>query len=201
MGQAENGPVAPGSTSTSGSTPTSGSAVHALRSSDPVLRAAAQLFYARGISAVSVQDIRAQAGTSLKAMYARYPSKEHLVVAYLEETHAAWMQDLRTALADSQPGTDQVQALFTWLEQWFTAPDFAGCGIANTRGQAIGDRARAVVRTHVAELEQLCAQVGGGPESGRSLLLLVEGAIATAAATGDPGAAREAHALAVRALS
>lgn len=148
-------------------------AVHAVRSEDPVLRAAAELFYARGIAAVSVQDIRSRAGVSLKSMYATYPSKEELVVAYLRRTHEVWMRELRAAID--------------------AAPDFAGCGIANTRGQAIGERSREVVREHVSQLEQLCVEVAGDEDSGRTLLLLVEGAIATAAATGDARYATVAH--------
>lgn len=180
----------------------SASAVHAAQSEDPVLRAAAELFYARGIGAVSVQDIRARAGASLKGMYARYPSKEHLVAAYLRHTHDVWMRDLREAI--DQAGASRparIEAIFCWLEEWFAAPDFAGCGIANTRGQAIGDQARAVVREHVAELEQLCVEVAGSQEGGRTLFLLVEGAIATAAATGDQQFATIAHRAASAALS
>lgn len=195
----------------------SATAVHAVRSEDPVLRAAAELFYARGIAAVSVQDIRARAGASLKSMYARYPSKEHLVAAYLRRTHEVWMQELGAAIDAAGASTDaatvtgmreaQIAAIFTWLKEWFSAPDFAGCGIANTRGQALGEQARQVVAEHVAQLEQLCTDVigqGDGEsdrEAGRTLFLLVEGAIATAAATGDPGFAARAHSAARRVLS
>ena len=174
-------------------------AVHAVRSEDPVLRAAAELFYARGIAAVSVQDIRSRAGVSLKSMYATYPSKEELVVAYLRRTHEVWMRELRAAIDAAAPGggpshrQERIAAIFSWLEAWFTAPDFAGCGIANTRGRAIGERSREVVREHVSQLEQLCVEVAGEEDSGRTLLLLVEGAIATAAATGDAGFAIVAH--------
>ena len=45
----------------------------------------------------------------------------------------------------------------------------------------------------MSQLEQLCVEVAGEEDSGRTLLLLVEGAIATAAATGDAGFALVAH--------
>lgn len=177
----------------------SATAVHAVHTEDPVLRAAAELFYARGIASVSVQDIRSRAGVSLKSMYAKYPSKEHLVGAYLQRTHEGWMQELTAAIDDTRPAAGsslreaRIAAVFAWLETWFAAPDFAGCGIANTRGQALGEHSRQVVREHVAQLRELCTAVTGDEETGRTLLLLIEGAIATAAATGDPGFAAVAH--------
>lgn len=178
------------------------SAVHAASTEDPVLRAAAELFYARGISAVSVQDIRARAGASLKAVYARYPSKDALVVAYLRLTHEACMRDLRQAVsgADEPTGEARLRAVFRWLEDWFSAPDFAGCGIANTRGQRLGEAAAQVVTEHVAELQELCREVTGEDEAARMLFVLIEGAIATAAATRDPGAARIAGAMALQVI-
>ena len=102
-------------------------AAHAELTDDPILRAAAHLFYRRGIGNVSIQDIRQLAGVSLKALYARYPSKESLVTAYLRSTHAGWtrlLEEFVTAAVpdilndgalDESARTAAVTALFTWL--------------------------------------------------------------------------------------
>ncbi|MDN5701280.1 MAG: TetR/AcrR family transcriptional regulator [Kocuria sp.] len=179
-------------------------AAHAELTDDPILRAAAHLFYRRGIGNVSIQDIRQLAGVSLKALYARYPSKESLVTAYLRSTHAGWTRSLEGSVADAVPDilnddaledsarTAAVAALFTWLGDWFATPDFVGCGIANTRGQRLSEEAQEVIRDHDRHVRSYMDRIGGSTEAGGSLFVLMEGAISTAAGTGDPDYAKVA---------
>ena len=49
-----------------------------------MLDAAEALFYRRGVQAVGIDDIRAEAGVSLKRLYQLYPSKDQLVVGFLD---------------------------------------------------------------------------------------------------------------------
>lgn len=179
-------------------------AAHAELTDDPILRAAAHLFYRRGIGNVSIQDIRQLAGVSLKALYARYPSKESLVTAYLRSTHAGWTRLLEefvtAAVPDARNGITlegparaaAVTALFEWLGEWFATPDFVGCGIANTRGERLSEEAQEVIRDHDRHVRSYMDRIGGSPEAGGSLFVLMEGAISTAAGTGDPDYARVA---------
>lgn len=179
-------------------------AAHAELTDDPILRAAAHLFYRRGISNVSIQDIRQLAGVSLKALYARYPSKESLVTAYLRATHAEWTRSLEESVAVAVPEVADdaplggparaaaVRAVFAWLGEWFATPDFVGCGIANTRGERLSDEAKNVIREHDDHVRAFLNRISGSHEHGDSLFVLVEGAISTAAGTGDPDYARVA---------
>lgn len=179
-------------------------AAHAELTEDPILRVASHLFYRRGIGNVSIQDIRSRAGVSLKALYARYPSKESLVNAYLRATHERWTESLEAAVTQAAPqlsshGTVDpagrsvaVDAVFTWLGEWFATPDFAGCGIANTRGERLSEEARNVIREHDRHVRAFLNRVAGSPEAGGSLFVLLEGAISTAAGTGDPEYSRVA---------
>ena len=48
-----------------------------------VLQAADELFYAHGIGGVVMSDIRDVSGVSMRRLYAMYPSKSGLVVAWL----------------------------------------------------------------------------------------------------------------------
>lgn len=50
----------------------------------PVGEAAADLFYAQGIRAVSAEKVISQVGITKVTFYQHFPSKEKLVVAYLE---------------------------------------------------------------------------------------------------------------------
>ena len=162
-------------------------------SSDPILNAASELFYTKGIRAVSIQMIRQRANVSLKALYTAYPSKDDLITAYLQLTHDAWMKSLREAVwSNSEEGSEKeairLGNLFEWLASWFASPDFIGCGIANTRGEKLPQAAVLVTKSHVRELQEEIEKLLAPrftkltPE----VFLLVEGAISAAAATGDP---------------
>ena len=51
---------------------------------DRIIDAATQLFYAHGLRAISAEKIIAQVGISKVTFYRHFPSKEDLIVAYLE---------------------------------------------------------------------------------------------------------------------
>ncbi len=55
-----------------------------------VLLAAERLYYARGIHAVGMDEVKAEAGVSLKRLYQLYPAKEQLVDAYLRRRDGRW---------------------------------------------------------------------------------------------------------------
>lgn len=67
-----------------------------------LLRTASELFYAEGIHVVGVDRIVAAAGVTRATFYRHFPSKEHLVEAYLGVEDA----NLRAALDGAQGATD-----------------------------------------------------------------------------------------------
>lgn len=168
-----------------------------------LLDAAEALFYAEGIQAVGMDRIRARSGIPLKRLYRLYPAKESLVTAYLERRDRRWMASLSAAVAER---ADPVGAVFEWLAQWFSEPDFRGCAFLNAYGELGAGPAGVldVVRRHKAELRALLADIAGPGREGlaEQLLLLVEGATVVAALEPGPGAAvraREAAYVLVRA--
>ncbi|MFI9359426.1 TetR/AcrR family transcriptional regulator [Streptomyces lydicus] len=170
-----------------------------------ILDAAERLYYARGVQAVGMDELRTAAGVSLKRLYQCFPAKHDLVEAYLRRRDTRW----RAALAEyveghaGAPG-ERPLAVFDWLHGWFAEPDFRGCAFLNSFGElgATSDRVGRVAREHKrALLAYLTGLVRALPvaEPGvvaGQLALLVDGAITTAALTGDPAAARHACAAA-----
>ncbi len=57
-----------------------------------IIEAAAELFYSRGIRAVSAEKIIARVGITKVTFYRHFPSKDDLIVAYLER-RAQWERD------------------------------------------------------------------------------------------------------------
>ncbi|WP_405831791.1 MULTISPECIES: TetR/AcrR family transcriptional regulator [unclassified Streptomyces] len=160
-----------------------------------LLDAAEELFYRHGIQAVGMDRIRTASGVPLKRLYRLFPAKESLVTAYLERRDRRWLDSLRTAaLAPAKPRA-RVLAVFDWLADWFTEPDFRGCAFLNAYGE-LGAAAPEIVRVHKAELHALLAGLTADPALADRLLILTEGATTVAALTPGPEPAHRAREIA-----
>ncbi|OKI06277.1 TetR family transcriptional regulator [Streptomyces sp. CB02923] len=170
-----------------------------------LLGAAEELFYARGIQAVGMDEIRAASGVSLKRLYRSFPSKHELVEAYLRHRDEGWRAALAAYVKEhAATPADAPAAVFDWLHTWFTTPGFRGCAFINAFGElgAVSEgvvRAardhKDAVRTYVAGLVRELPS--GGPALADQLVLLLDGAITTATIGGDPDAALRARDAAV----
>ncbi|MGX1885185.1 TetR/AcrR family transcriptional regulator [Streptomyces sp. NPDC055287] len=164
-----------------------------------ILDAAETLFYGRGLQAVGMAEIRDASGASLKRLYQLFPSKDHLVEAYLRRRDVRLRESLASHVEARRPGGDQILAVFDWLRSWFQEPDFRGCAFVNSFGElgATSDAVAAAARDHVDALKDylagLVARTGHSEWLARSLFLLVQGAITTAAVSGGADAADQAR--------
>ena len=163
-----------------------------------LLDAAEALFYTRGIQAVGMDEIRSHAGVSLKRLYALYPSKEQLVVAFLQRRDRVWRGSLADHVHRSPEPRERLLAVFDWLHEWFSEPGFRGCAWVNAFGE-LGTQSPAVlaeVRAHQNALRSFLADLtrdAGLTEAlGAQLYLLVEGAMVTAAMMATPESATAA---------
>src|SRR3954452_16393814 len=91
---------------------------------DRILAAADRLFYRKGIRAVGVDTVAAEAGISKRSLYDTFPSKDALVAAYLR-------QRIQPLPASDQPAAAQVLGLFDQLHARFRNGDFRGCPFVN----------------------------------------------------------------------
>lgn len=173
-----------------------------------VLDAAEALFYERGVQAVGVDAVREASGVSLKRLYRSFPSKDHLVAAYLRRRDRRWREALASSVERRSGAGERVAAVFDWLHLWFSEPGFRGCAFINSFGELGGSPAVAgIARHHKEELRRYLTglvaplPVGDPDALGEQLLLLVDGAIVTASITGDPAAAHHARAAAAALLA
>ncbi|KAB8186183.1 TetR family transcriptional regulator [Microbispora catharanthi] len=154
-----------------------------------ILDAAERLFYARGIQAVGMDQIRDAAGVSLKRLYQCYASKDALVEAYLEHRDRRWNDALADHLGRVGEPCERMLAVFGFLAEWFGTADFRGCSFINAFGELgpasppVAAAARAHKRTLRERLRTLAAEAGAADPDvlADQLLLLVEGAIVAAA--------------------
>lgn len=165
-----------------------------------VLDAAEALFYEHGVQAVGMDRIRSASGVSLKRLYQCFPSKEALVEAWLRRRDRHW-RGMLAGHVERRSAKDRPLAVFEWLHAWFAEPDFRGCAFINAFGE-MGAGSTAVadaVRDHKAEVRGYLlglVSAAGAEDAERladQLAVLMDGAITTAAITGEAGAALRAR--------
>ncbi|MFE7314054.1 TetR/AcrR family transcriptional regulator [Streptomyces sp. NPDC057555] len=101
-----------------------------------VLEAAARLFYERGIHAVGVDLIAAEAGVTKKTLYDRFGSKEQIVVDYLTDRDERWRACVTERLERMEPGSvDRVLAVFDASKAWMADSSPKGCSMVNAHAE------------------------------------------------------------------
>jgi AcrR family transcriptional regulator len=167
-----------------------------------LLDAAEDLFYARGIQAVGMDDIRGGSGVSLKRLYSLYPAKEQLVEAYLQRRDVRWRGRLAAFVEQVDDPRERVLAVFDWLETWFREPGFRGCAWINGHGElgATSDVVAGLAREHKRAFADYVAGLvreAGLPEAlAPQVFLLAEGAMVAAGILGTAASAAQARAAA-----
>ncbi|PZF94344.1 TetR/AcrR family transcriptional regulator [Micromonospora deserti] len=166
---------------------------------EKVLAVADRLYYSRGIQAVGMDALRAEAGVSLKRLYQLFPSKESLVEEVLHRRRQIWNQLVEAAVATGETPRARLLAVYDMLARWFDEDDFRGCVFINTFGElgASTPRIADLVREHKAQfqarLAELIAEAGGPASLAFQLAILAEGAQTTAAIAGTSEAAGHAR--------
>jgi AcrR family transcriptional regulator len=164
-----------------------------------VIDAADALFYSRGIRAVGMDDVRNEAGVSLKRLYSLFPGKDSLVLAVLRKRHAMWTDGLTAAVDATDGAREKLLAVYDYLAEWFAEDTFRGCGFINAFGELgptspeVAAYAREHKRSFQEQLAGLVARAGVDASLAPQLAILAEGAQTTAAIEGSPEAAIHAR--------
>jgi AcrR family transcriptional regulator len=161
-----------------------------------ILEAARELFYSRGIRAVSVDEIAAAAQTNKMTLYRHFESKDLLVAEYLRSLNAyAIARDEEILRAHQGDPCAQLRALITRVGNDLCAADLRGCPMANAAIEfpEKDHPARIVIeeskKQQVERLVRLCRHAGFvEPEQlAEELFLLFEGACVNVQSLGRCG--------------
>jgi AcrR family transcriptional regulator len=167
-----------------------------------VVAAAARLFYARGFTAVGMDELRVESGVSLKRLYRLFPSKESIVEEVLLVWKGMWSAGVTGQVESTQDPRERLLAVYDFLAGWFTSEGFRGCAFINSFGEVGGASGRIadIVREqkkHFQDyLSRLAAEAGAPGSLAPQLAILAEGAITTAAIAASAEPARQARAAA-----
>ena len=174
------------------------------RARERILDAAYELFSQRGIRAVGVNEVIEHAGVANATLYRHFPSKEKLVLAFLDLREQRWTKDLIEAGA-MRRGSNPEQhllAMFDVLDEWFHRDDFeAGSFIKVLLELGPNDPAGGASVRHLEQLRAIARHLA--EEAGlrdtesfaHSWHILIQGSIVVAA-EGDVEAAQRGKSMA-----
>jgi AcrR family transcriptional regulator len=132
---------------------------------DRILHAATRLFYERGVHDVGMNELVEAAGTGKNVLYRHFPSKDELVLAYLERFAQKLDGQMDEATAGLPPD-EALVALARHVARLVGHRGYRGCPFRNylreTRDtkEPSGRYALAQVRGLRRRIERLCAALG-----------------------------------------
>jgi AcrR family transcriptional regulator len=169
-----------------------------------ILETAYDLFARRGVRDVGVDEIIERSGVAKATLYRHFPSKDVLVLAFLERREELWTHGFVEAGARKRGQTpeEQLLAIFDVFDGWFRSKDFEACSFINVLLE-LGPR-HEVGKASIDYLENIRGVVRSlAEEAGlrdvesfaRSWHILMKGSIISAI-EGDVDAAERAQAMA-----
>ena len=170
---------------------------------DRILQTAHDLFYRDGIRATGIDRVIAESGVAKVTFYRQFPSKDDLILAFLDYRHERWMAWFVGALA-RHGGT--LAAVVPALDEWFASAGYRGCAFLNSVGE-LGPVLPGVVevtRRHKRDMTDAVAALmrasSRRDEVARAVALAIDGAIVQAQFLETPADALSSLALVLKAL-
>lgn len=120
-----------------------------------ILKTAQRLFYRDGFRAVGIDTIIAEAEVAKMSLYRHFPSKDDLIVAYLEDSNRRFWDWLDGAVADITDPLDKLVGMFGAIEKLATSPECLGCTFQGTAAE-FPDRAHPGHQVALAHKQKVC---------------------------------------------
>ena len=169
-----------------------------------ILDTAYELFSRRAVRDVGIDEVIERAGVAKATLYRHFPSKDDLVIAFLELREERWTVAWVEAEARRRGSTpeEQLLAIFELFDEWFHRDDFEACSFINVLLEMgpVHPVGRASVR-HLASIRSVVGRLAEeaalrDPDSfARSWHILMKGSIVSAT-EGDAEAAQRARSMA-----
>jgi AcrR family transcriptional regulator len=170
-----------------------------------ILAAAYELFSTRAVRDVSIDELIARSDVALATFYRHFPSKNDIVIAFLQRREDVWTLGLIEAEARRRGTTPEntLLAIFDVFHDWFQREDFEACAFINVLLEM--GPGHPLAEASIVHLERIRSMVAGlaaeadlrdVEDFARSWHILMKGSIVSAA-EGDTEAARLAKSMAL----
>lgn len=107
----------------------------AMSAKERILETADKLFYRDGFHAVGVDTVVAEAGVAKMTLYRHFPSKDHLIAAYLERANRQFWEWLEGAVRGIDDPEGQLVGMFEAIEELTSSPNCLGCTFQGTAAE------------------------------------------------------------------
>lgn len=151
---------------------------------DILFQTAARLFYQQGYRAIGVDTIAAESGIGKMTLYRHYPSKDNLIVAYLQDSNKVFWNNFEQITKEAPTSRQKLLAFFEALQDYVLSPACYGCPFLNIAteypeadypGHQVAIEHKQSVR---ARFNQLAEEAGARhpEELANAMFLLMDGA-------------------------
>lgn len=165
---------------------------------EKILETAGNLFFQQGYHAVGVDTIVRESGVAKMTLYRHFPSKDDLIVRFLEEMNEQFMKWFERSLDEGgDDPRDRILAFFGALQKLVSSPRCFGCPFIMAASEFPEDDSpgHRVSREHkrrmIGRFSRLAAEAGAlqPDELAAHLHLLMDGAFSAARMFGvsNPG--------------
>ena len=96
-----------------------------------LLETAARLFFQHDYRAIGVDALVAESGVGKMTLYRHFPSKDALIVAYLQDSNAKFWAWFDEAISSADDPSGRLLAFFQALEKLAMTPTCFGCPFLN----------------------------------------------------------------------
>lgn len=171
---------------------------------DRIVSSSYSLFAQRGIRDVSIDEVIEASQVAKATLYRYFPSKNDLVLAFLEHREQVWTFGKIEAGARARATTPEgtLLAIFDVVDEWFQRDDFEACSFINVMLELGNEHpAGRASAGHLANIRMMVEQLAGeagmpnASEFALSWHILMKGSIVQAT-EGDLQAAKRAKVMA-----
>lgn len=157
---------------------------------DRILDTASTLFYERGVRAVGVDLVVLEAAVAKTSLYRYFPTKDDLIVAFLErEDLAFWAQWDGVAAQSPDDPSAELDAHMRWIGERLARSNYRGCPQINVAAEfaepehparQVSQRHMQALRSRLLDIAKRLQGVARPKQLAAQLALLVNGAFVSA---------------------
>lgn len=96
-----------------------------------ILETVSNLFHYQGYNATGVNQIVEESGVGKSSLYQHFHSKEEMAVAYLNERHIFWFDNLIKSTSPPESAEEKVLAAFDFINFMNEKEAYRGCSFLN----------------------------------------------------------------------
>ena len=100
-----------------------------------LLRTASRLFYAKGIRAVGVEEVLAEAGVTRATLYRHFGGKDDLIATYLRTADQSMREQVGVVRGGGRPAEEQISSIASLIGEQITSTGFRGCAFLNAAAE------------------------------------------------------------------